>query len=384
MFFRSKKPPQEPTFDLATVVSRCLPDAEPDTLKIVTAVAGLLGCICYADRDVTERESHMVRNLLQTVQGLGSKEADAILDAIARNIITISTTQVTRYARTLKSLAERDLRRHVLDMMLDVATVDSHLSNEEVIVLRQVTQSLGLEQADYNELQQKHRSVLATLQNVALEETEGDTEAVPESQPALTPAPVVTPQDPTRLRLRSPSLDVPFHVVLVEPEIPPNTGNIARLCAATATPLHLVGQLGFSIDEHAVRRAGLDYWHLVQVQSHADLASAERAIRATQRTDAQTRDSSPELHSPASGRTWLLSGRSTKSIYDVRFEPGDVFVFGKESVGLPPDLLQARAAECLAVPTLGAVRSLNLANSVSIVLFEALRQIGAFHSTHLG
>lgn len=388
MFFRSKKPPQGPTFDLATVVSRCLPDAEPDTVNIVTAVAGLLGCICYADRDVTERESHMVRNLLQTVQGLGSKEADAILDAIARNIITISTTQVTRYARTLKALAERDLRRHVLDMMLDVATVDSHLSNEEVVVLRQVTQSLGLEQSDYNELQQKHRSVLATLQSGAgegaLEGADGEPEVAPESQPAVTPPPVVAPQDPTRLRLRSPSLDVPFHVVLVEPEIPPNTGNIARLCAATATPLHLVGQLGFSIDEHAVRRAGLDYWHLVQVQTHVDLASAERAIRATQRKNAQTRDSSPELHSPASGRTWLLSGRSTKSIYDVRFEPGDVFVFGKESVGLPPELLETRAAECLAVPTLGAVRSLNLANSVSIVLFEALRQIGAFRSTHLG
>lgn len=383
MFFRSKKPPQEPAFDLAAVVAECLPEADAETVDIVTSVAGLLGCICYADRDVTERESHMVRNLLQTVQGLGAREADAILSAIERNIIAISTTQVTRYARTLKALADRELRKHVLDMMLDVATVDSHLSIDEVAVLRQVTQSLGLEQAEYNELQQRHRSVLATLQNAPLEPAES--EATVELSPA--PAPVVVPaktQDPTLLRLRSPTLDVPFQIVLVEPEIPPNTGNIARLCAATATPLHLVGKLGFSIDEHAVRRAGLDYWHLVQVFEHPDLTAAEQAIRAQQSAHTKASESKPAMQNRPSGRTWLLSGRSSKSIYDVRFEPGDTFVFGKESVGLPADLLTARASECLAVPTLGGVRSLNLANSVSIVLFEALRQVGAFRSTHLG
>jgi tRNA (cytidine/uridine-2'-O-)-methyltransferase len=177
--------------------------------------------------------------------------------------------------------------------------------------------------------------------------------------------------DPSLLRLRAAALAVPFHIVLVEPEIPPNTGNIARLCAATNSPLHLVGKLGFSIDDHAVRRAGLDYWHLVQVHTHDDLTAAERAIREA-----------PGAR--CSGRTWLLSGRATRSIYDVEFEPGDTFVFGRESVGLPPELLDSRSAECLAVPTLGAVRSLNLANSVSIVLFEALRQVGAFRQTELG
>ena len=82
------------------------------------------------------------------------------------------------------------------------------------------------------------------------------------------------------LRLRSKPVERPFHVVLVEPEIPPNTGNVARLCAATRSPLHLVGKLGFRIDEHAVRRAGLDYWHLVDVRTHETLADAERAIDA--------------------------------------------------------------------------------------------------------
>lgn len=387
VFFRKKKPPQEPTLDLAIVVAQCLPNADQDTVNIVTAVSGLLGCIGYADRDVTDRESQMVRNLLQTIQGLGANEADAIITALERNIITISTTQATRYGRTLKALADRDLRMHVLDMMLDVATVDSHLSNEEVVVLRQVTQSLGLEQSDYNELQRRHRSVLSTLQNVSLDgiESEPDSEPQAEPQAALQPSPVVAEpvvsQDPTKLRLRAAALDVPFHVVLVEPEIPPNTGNIARLCAATGTPLHLVGKLGFSIDEHAVRRAGLDYWHLVDVQTHVDLTAAEQAIHAQQEAKAKA---SETIQNRASGRTWLLSGRSNKSIYDVHFEPGDTFVFGRESVGLPPDLLNARSAECLAVPTLGGVRSLNLANSVSIVLFEALRQVGAFRTTHLG
>jgi tRNA (cytidine/uridine-2'-O-)-methyltransferase len=388
VFFRSKKPPEAPTTDLSAVVARCLPDADEDTVSIVTAVAGLLGCICYADREVSDREGQMVRNLLQTVDGIGPKEADAILSAIAHNIITISTTQVTRYARTLKSLGDDDLRRHVLDMMLDVATVDSHLSTEEVVVLRQVTQSLGLGQAEYNALQHKHRNILSTLQAgpidvVLLASSDDAAHAEPPRTELRSPevsTPLVDPTagadhraavEPSALRLRSPALAVPFHIVLVEPEIPPNTGNIARLCAATNSPLHLVGKLGFSIDEHAVRRAGLDYWHLVQVHTHAALSDAEAAIREHGALG-------------GSGRTWLLTGRSTRSVYDVCFSPGDTFVFGKESVGLPHDLLDARPEQCLAVPTLGGVRSLNLANSVSIVLFEALRQIGAFQHTQLG
>lgn len=159
---------------------------------------------------------------------------------------------------------------------------------------------------------------------------------------------------------------MPFHVVLVEPEIPPNTGNIARLCGATCCPLHLVGKLGFRIDEHAVRRAGLDYWHLVTVETHPDLATAERTIAAMD---------------PRSSRSWFFSGKATRSYLDAGFAPGDRLVFGKESEGLPESLLETREAELIGIPTLGAVRSLNLANAVSIALYEALRSIGALDVT---
>lgn len=164
---------------------------------------------------------------------------------------------------------------------------------------------------------------------------------------------MASPSD--RLRGRSPELA--FHVVLVEPEIPPNTGNVARLCAATRSRLHLVGPLGFSIDEHAVRRAGLDYWHLVDVHQHLDFDSARRAIGA--------------------GRCWLFSGKAERSYLDARFELGDALVFGKESAGLPDELLAAHAEHVVGIPMPGLVRSLNLSNAVAIGLYEALRQTGA-------
>ncbi|HMJ11483.1 MAG TPA: tRNA (cytidine(34)-2'-O)-methyltransferase [Polyangiaceae bacterium] len=170
---------------------------------------------------------------------------------------------------------------------------------------------------------------------------------------------------PTPGRLRAKTRVEPFHVVLVEPEIPPNTGNAARLCGATCCPLHLVGKLGFRIDEHAVRRAGLDYWHLVQVAQHPTLADAEARIRAQAAALGR------------SSRTWLLSGKATRSYLDAGFAPGDALVFGKESVGLPDAVLEARPDRVIGIPTLGEVRSLNLANAVAIVLYEALRQIGA-------
>jgi tRNA (cytidine/uridine-2'-O-)-methyltransferase len=174
----------------------------------------------------------------------------------------------------------------------------------------------------------------------------------------------MTDQPNRHVRLRAPASAQPFHVVLVEPEIPPNTGNIARLCGATSAVLHLIGKLGFSIDEHAVRRAGLDYWHLVDVRTHATLEHAEADIAAGR----------PPGAAPL--RSWLLSGRGPQSYIDVAFEPGDVFVFGKESVGLPDELLAERSASVIAIPVLGAVRSHNLANAVAIVLYEALRQTG--------
>lgn len=160
-------------------------------------------------------------------------------------------------------------------------------------------------------------------------------------------------------RLRAPARKSPFHIALVEPEIPPNTGNIARLCAATCCPLHLVGPLGFRIDEKAVRRAGLDYWHLVDVRQHGSLPELEGKL---------------EAEGPR--RTWLFTGKARQSYLDVPFALGDLLVFGKESVGLPEELLDARPESCVAIPTLGPVRSLNLANSVAIVLFEALRRTG--------
>jgi tRNA (cytidine/uridine-2'-O-)-methyltransferase len=159
-------------------------------------------------------------------------------------------------------------------------------------------------------------------------------------------------------RLRGQVHEGPFHVVLVEPEIPPNTGNVARICAATSCPLHLVGRLGFRIDEQAVRRAGLDYWHLVEVHQHETLEAAELAIG----------------HVPA--RTWLFSGKAPRSHLEVDFQIGDVLVFGKESVGLPTELLVARPERVVGIPTLGPVRSHNLGNAVAIALYEALRQTG--------
>ena len=164
-------------------------------------------------------------------------------------------------------------------------------------------------------------------------------------------------------KLRCARLDPPFRIVLIEPEIPPNTGSIARTCAATSTPLHLVGKLGFRIDEHAVRRAGLDYWPLVDLHVHLDL-DAFCAARPAARL---------QLFSATSGRSYL----------DADLAPGDALVFGKESVGLPREMLEAHADRVWAIPTSGPVRSLNLSNAVAIVLYEALRRTGVLAQTHL-
>lgn len=161
-------------------------------------------------------------------------------------------------------------------------------------------------------------------------------------------------------RLRAHAVTRPLHIVLVEPEIPPNTGNIARLAAATGCPLHLVGALGFRIDSHAVRRAGLDYWEHVELHQHRSFEEAENNFASS---------------NPV-GRTYLFSGRTEQSFLDVKFGFGDRLVFGKESVGLAEELLASRAADVVGIPMLGPVRSLNLANAVSIALYEALRQLG--------
>lgn len=147
-----------------------------------------------------------------------------------------------------------------------------------------------------------------------------------------------------------------LHVALVEPEIPPNTGNIARLCAATYTPLHLIGKLGFRIDDKAVQRAGLDYWDEVEIHRHLNIEALYEALPAC--------------------RFLYLSTKGEHIYSDFNFQPNDCLVFGRETRGLPEDLLQANWESCLTIPMPNKnIRSLNLATSVGIVLYEALRQI---------
>ena len=148
-------------------------------------------------------------------------------------------------------------------------------------------------------------------------------------------------------------------VALVEPEIPPNTGNIARLCAATNVPIHIVGVTGFRMDDRALRRAGLDYWPEVKLTRHRDLESLYQTL--------------PQA------RFIYLTTKADRLYTDWTFQTDDCLVFGRETRGLPEDLLRANWDRCLKIPMLNArVRSLNLATAVGIVLFEALRQTGAF------
>lgn len=166
-------------------------------------------------------------------------------------------------------------------------------------------------------------------------------------------------------RLRFPRPASGFHVVLVEPEIPQNTGNVARLCVATRSTLHLVGRLGFRIDEHAVRRAGLDYWPKVDLVTWPDLEAF--------------------VSSNPTSRLHLLTAHAPRSYLEASYRPGDALVFGCEATGLPERLLAAHRDDQFAIPTVaGGVRSLNLANAVSIVVYEALRTTGLLATTELG
>jgi len=147
-----------------------------------------------------------------------------------------------------------------------------------------------------------------------------------------------------------------MHVALVEPEIPPNTGSIARLCAATETPLHLIGRLGFSIDDKQLKRAGLDYWPYVDVHRHTDWRAFAAAVP---------------------GRRLGFSARATRPYTAIAFAPGDVLVFGCETRGLPPAIKDELADDLYAIPIASPyVRSLNLATAVAVVLYEARRQLG--------
>jgi tRNA (cytidine/uridine-2'-O-)-methyltransferase len=146
-----------------------------------------------------------------------------------------------------------------------------------------------------------------------------------------------------------------IHVVLVEPEIPPNTGNIARLCLAAGARLHLVEPLGFSLDEKDLRRAGMDYWHLCDMKRWASLGE----LQASEPT----------------GRHFYFTTKASKVYWNEAFQDGDFLVFGRESRGLPESLLLANAEACLTIPMQPEARSLNLATSVGVVLYEAKRQI---------
>jgi len=147
-----------------------------------------------------------------------------------------------------------------------------------------------------------------------------------------------------------------MHIVLVEPEIPQNTGNIARTCAATGAVLHLVHPLGFSVDEKQVSRAGLDYWHLVRIEEHPSFEQL--------------------AHQYPDAPYFFATTKAPRSYAEVAYPKDAFIVFGKESAGLPETLLAQNYGHCVRIPMRESSRSLNLGNSVAIVLYEALRQQG--------
>ena len=147
-----------------------------------------------------------------------------------------------------------------------------------------------------------------------------------------------------------------LNVVLVEPEIPPNTGNIARLCAATRTTLHLIEPFGFKLDDATLKRAGMDYWQHVDWQRWRNWGEFAASV-------------------PTGARVWFVESGGPQRYDEARFEAGDYLVFGRETAGLPKALLEANRGGWLRIPMLNpAARSLNLSNCVALVLFEALRQ----------
>ena len=150
---------------------------------------------------------------------------------------------------------------------------------------------------------------------------------------------------------------MPIHIVLVEPEIPPNTGNIARSCAATGSVLHLVEPLGFSVDEKSVKRAGLDYWQFVELKTHKSLYHFMEEYKEA--------------------RMFFATTKGERRYSEVAYKDGDMLVFGKETAGLPKELIEEKRSSTIRIPMSKdtRLRSLNLSNSANIVLFEALRQL---------
>lgn len=147
-----------------------------------------------------------------------------------------------------------------------------------------------------------------------------------------------------------------FNIVLVEPEIPQNTGNIARTCAATGSRLHIVKPMGFEIDDKKLKRAGLDYWHLLGVCYYENL---------------------DDFFEKTKGARYFYATTKAKHTYcDIEFKENDFLIFGKETKGLPEELLSKNKDLCMRIPMISEARSLNLSNSVAIVVYEALRQTG--------
>jgi tRNA (cytidine/uridine-2'-O-)-methyltransferase len=151
-----------------------------------------------------------------------------------------------------------------------------------------------------------------------------------------------------------------LRVCLVEPEIPPNTGNISRLCAGLDVPLDLVGRLGFTISERAIRRAGLDYWEHVKLTHHKNWEAFKEAV-------GKTADAGPRF---------IYTSSFAEELYtEVEYQPGDVLVFGRESKGLDPQIWEETPGRLVRIPHWGPVRSLNLSNAVAVVAYEAMRQM---------
>ena len=147
-----------------------------------------------------------------------------------------------------------------------------------------------------------------------------------------------------------------FNIVLVEPEIPQNTGNIVRTCAATGCKLHLVRPLGFEVSDKYLKRAGLDYWHFVDISFYDNIGELFAKF--------------PE------GRFWFYSTKAAKTHSDVQYREGDFLVFGKETKGLPEELLAKRYDEAVRIPMIGEIRSVNLSNAVAVAVYEGWRQLG--------
>lgn len=163
-----------------------------------------------------------------------------------------------------------------------------------------------------------------------------------------------------------------FHVVLMEPEIPPNTGNVARTCAATASMLHLIKPLGFNVDDRTLKRAGLDYWHFLSAEDAGqkdDRYALTRYGHIHENVDEVLREAEK-----SGARIWYATTKAPRMYTEVEYRPGDYLMFGPETRGLPETLLQAHPERCVRIPMQEAARSLNLSNSVAILLFEALRQ----------